>query len=76
MYSSLLLVFWGALLKNISAYGIPAVLITSAFLVVTAKMEERENITFFGSGYELYIKNQDVHSLPVLKSMSWPQCGD
>ncbi len=56
MYSSLLLLSWGALLKNITIYGILAVLITTAFLVATAKMEERENILFFGSSYEEYIK--------------------
>ena len=56
MYSSLLLLAWAALLKHITIYGISAVLITTAFLVATAKMEERENILFFGSSYEEYIK--------------------
>jgi len=56
MYSSLLLLAWGAFLKHITIYGIFAVLITTAFLVATAKMEERENISFFGSNYEEYIK--------------------
>jgi protein-S-isoprenylcysteine O-methyltransferase Ste14 len=56
MYSSLLLLAWAALLKHVTIYGILAVLITTAFLVATAKMEERENISFFGSSYEEYIK--------------------
>ena len=56
LYSSLLLLAWGAFLKHISICGIAAVLITSAFLVATAKTEERENISFFGSSYEEYIK--------------------
>jgi protein-S-isoprenylcysteine O-methyltransferase Ste14 len=56
MYSSLLLLAWAALLKHITIYGISAVLITTAFLVATAKMEERENVSFFGSSYEEYIK--------------------
>ena len=56
MYSSLLLLAWAALFKHVTIYGILAVLITTAFLVATAKMEERENISFFGSSYEEYIK--------------------
>ncbi len=56
MYSSLLLLAWGAFLKHITIYGISAVLIATAFLVATAKMEERENISFFGSRYKEYIK--------------------
>ena len=56
MYSSLLLLAWGALLKHITIYAITAALITTAFLVTTAKMEERENILFFGSRYKEYIK--------------------
>jgi len=56
MYSSLLFLAWGAFIKHITIYGILAVLITTAFLVATAKMEERENISFFGSIYEEYIK--------------------
>lgn len=56
LYSSLLLLAWGTFLKHISIYGIAAVLITSVFLVATAKTEERENISFFGPCYEEYIK--------------------
>ncbi len=56
MYSSLLLLSWGALLKHLTIHGILAVLITTAFLVAAAKTEERENIAFFGSSYEEYIK--------------------
>jgi len=56
MYSSLLLLTWGAFLKHITIYGILTALMTTAFLVATAKMEERENISFFGSSYEGYIK--------------------
>ena len=56
MYSSLLLLSWGGALKHMTIHGILAVLITTAFLVAAAKMEERENIAFFGSGYKEYIK--------------------
>jgi protein-S-isoprenylcysteine O-methyltransferase Ste14 len=60
MYSSLLLLAWGVFLKHITIYGILAVLITTGFLVVTAKIEEQENIAFFGSGYEEYIKRSKM----------------
>ena len=55
MYSSLLLLTWGAFLKHPTIYGIMVVLITTAFLVTAAKMEERENISFFGPRYDEYI---------------------
>lgn len=56
LYSSLLFLAWGAFLKQITIYGIAAVLIATACLMVTAKIEERENISFFGSHYEEYMK--------------------
>lgn len=56
MYSSLLLLAWGAFLKHLTIYGWVVVLITTALLVATAKLEERENISFFGSSYEVYIQ--------------------
>jgi protein-S-isoprenylcysteine O-methyltransferase Ste14 len=56
LYSSLLLLAWGALLKHVTAYGISVVLVTTGFLVATAKMEERENISFFGSQYKEYME--------------------
>lgn len=56
MYSSLLLLAWGVLLKHVTVYGIFTVLITTGFLMATAKTEERENIAFFGSGYQEYMK--------------------
>ncbi|MGF1761718.1 isoprenylcysteine carboxylmethyltransferase family protein [Photobacterium sagamiensis] len=56
MYSSLLLLAWGAFLKHITIYGLLAALITTIFLVITAKIEERENMLFFGSSYKEYMK--------------------
>ena len=56
MYSSLLLLAWGALIKHITIYGSVVVLIETALLVMTAKKEESENILLFGSPYEEYIK--------------------
>jgi protein-S-isoprenylcysteine O-methyltransferase Ste14 len=60
MYSSLLLLAWATFLKHITFYGILVVLITTGFLVVTAKIEEQENIAFFGSSYREYIKRSKM----------------
>ncbi len=56
MYSSLLFLSWGAFLKNISPLSICLVLVVSGFLIATAKVEERENIQFFGKEYEKYMQ--------------------
>ena len=56
LYSSLLLLAWGAYLKHISISGTVAVLFATASLIVAAKMEERENLLSFGSAYATYIK--------------------
>lgn len=57
MYCSLLLLAWGALFKHVTLVGIVMAVITSIFLVATAKTEERENRSFFGRAYEEYMKN-------------------
>lgn len=56
MYSSLFLLTWGAFLKHLTFYGLTISLITSVLLLVTAKCEELENISFFGSIYVDYMK--------------------
>jgi protein-S-isoprenylcysteine O-methyltransferase Ste14 len=43
-----------------NTYGIFIVLNSTACLVATAKMEERENISYFGSSYEEYIKGSKM----------------
>jgi protein-S-isoprenylcysteine O-methyltransferase Ste14 len=56
MYSSLLFLAWGVFFKDLSwLSGILAVVAT-AFLVATAKVEEAEDIRFFGTAYQTYIK--------------------
>lgn len=56
MYSSLLFLGWGACLKNITPLTIVLVLGVSGFLVVAARVEEQENIRFFGFPYRAYMK--------------------
>ncbi len=60
LYSSLLLLAWGAYLKHVSLYATIAVLFATAALIATARTEERENISFFGSSYEEYIKRSKM----------------
>lgn len=54
MYTSLLLLAWGAFFKQISLVTIAAVAFVSLCLFLTAKVEEAENIDFFGPQYVKY----------------------
>lgn len=54
MYTSLLLLGWGAFLKQITFETILAVLFITVSLYLTAKVEETENIRFFGPKYNDY----------------------
>jgi len=55
LYSSLLFLTWGAFFKMFSAAGLGLAISATIFLTVTAKMEEAENITFFGPTYKSYM---------------------
>jgi len=55
-YSSLLFLTWGILLKNVSWIEILLAVITTIFLITSAKKEEVENIQYFGSSYKEYMK--------------------
>ncbi len=54
MYTSLLLLAWGAFLKRIDCVTFIAVIVVSMTLFFTARVEERENIVFFGDDYLNY----------------------
>ena len=56
MYSSLILGSLGVLFKNISLSGIVLILLVNIFVFLTAKIEEEENISFFGKAYIEYMK--------------------
>jgi protein-S-isoprenylcysteine O-methyltransferase Ste14 len=56
MYSSLLFLGWGAFLKQVTPVTFGLVLFITVFLVVAARVEERENVRFFGAPYEAYMK--------------------
>ena len=65
MYSSLLLLAWGAFLKHISLFSVVVVGATSLLLYATARAEERENLAFFGGVYREYMKRTRMF-LPFL----------
>lgn len=56
MYSSLLLLSFGTLLKNISLAAIMLSIVNVLFLILTAKAEEKEDVKFFGESYHEYVK--------------------
>ncbi len=65
MYSSLLFLAWGVFFKNLSWLSAILALTATAFLVATAKVEESEDIRFFGPAYQTYIK-QTKRFVPFL----------
>ena len=56
MYSSLLFLTWGAFFKSPSWIGSILALGASLFMVLTAKVEERENSQYFGDDYQAYVQ--------------------
>ena len=56
MYSSLLFLAWGAFFKHITPINIVLILLATLLLVAAAKIEERENISFFGAAYTDYMR--------------------
>jgi len=54
MYASLLLLTWGVFLKNVSVAGFLLSVTASTCLVVTAHVEEREDMARFGAAYSAY----------------------
>ena len=56
IYSSLLYGAWGVFFKNPSWNAVLIIVILTFFLTMTAKMEEAENIRFFGAAYQSYMK--------------------
>ena len=55
-YSSLLFLAWGIFLKHISWIGAFLGAAATIFLILTAKLEEVENIEYFGEQYQSYMQ--------------------
>ena len=60
LYSSLLFLTWGILFKNITNVLLIVSIISLIFLYITAKIEEKENIDFFGPQYIDYIQRSKM----------------
>jgi len=60
MYSSLLFLTWGIFFKNTSITLLLVSLLSSLFLYITARLEEIENIGFFGPSYLDYMKKSKM----------------
>ncbi len=60
MYSSLLFLAWGAFLKNISLLTVLLVAATNVFVFVAARVEEGENVRFFGDSYREYMQRSKL----------------
>ena len=56
LYSSLLLLNWGTFFKDISLLGELLAIITTFFLILTAKADEVECVQTFGIDYQEYMK--------------------
>ena len=56
LYSSLLFLAWGVFFKSITVYTAILVGLATLGLVLTARIEERENRAYFGSAYQEYMK--------------------
>jgi protein-S-isoprenylcysteine O-methyltransferase Ste14 len=56
LYSALLFLAWGVFFKNPAWIGGILALTASTFLVATARIEEAEDIHYFGTSYQDYMK--------------------
>ena len=56
LYSSLFLLAWGIFFKAPSLPGGALVLVTTTFLIATARADEQECIRFFGDEYQTYMQ--------------------
>ncbi len=56
LYGSLLFLNWGIFFKHFSWIGFCLAVLATFFIVMTAKREEAENISYFGDDYREYMK--------------------
>ncbi|OHC81577.1 MAG: hypothetical protein A2100_01240 [Sideroxydans sp. GWF2_59_14] len=65
MYSSLIFLDWGFFFKQMSCLSGIVALIATFFLVLASRVEEQENIRYFGAKYLEYMKSNKRY-LPFL----------
>jgi len=65
LYSSLLFLAWGTFFKHLSWVDMSLAVLATFFLTMTARIEEAENIRYFGPVYETYMKQTKMF-IPLL----------
>jgi protein-S-isoprenylcysteine O-methyltransferase Ste14 len=60
LYGSLILLTWGIFLKNTTFSLLPVALASTLFLYVTALLDEKECIQFFGEKYRQYMTHSKM----------------
>ena len=55
LYGAALVGVWGVALKEITAISVSLALVSTIRLIITARVEETENLRFFGDEYRLYM---------------------
>lgn len=60
LYGSLLFLTWGIFFKNTTIVLLIISIMSSIFLIITAKIEEKENIDFFGQKYIGYMQKSKM----------------
>ncbi|OGW39433.1 MAG: hypothetical protein A2Y97_02570 [Nitrospirae bacterium RBG_13_39_12] len=60
LYGSLLFLTWGIYFKNTTPVLLMVSVISTIFLYLTARVEEKENITYFGEKYRDYMKRSKM----------------
>jgi len=65
MYGSLLFLAWGVFIKQIGFLSLLLALLSTGFLLLTAKREEVESIQYFGEAYKDYMSKTKLF-LPFL----------
>jgi protein-S-isoprenylcysteine O-methyltransferase Ste14 len=56
LYSSLIFLTWGVLLKNVNIYLIIVAIVSTVFFYLTSITDEKECIAYFGEKYSNYMK--------------------
>jgi protein-S-isoprenylcysteine O-methyltransferase Ste14 len=56
LYSSLIFLTWGIFLKHTAGILLPVAILSTAFLYLTARADEKECIHCFGDRYRIYMK--------------------
>jgi protein-S-isoprenylcysteine O-methyltransferase Ste14 len=65
LYCSLIILTWGICLKNITLVTVSVAGLSSILLYFTARLDEKECITYFGEPYQLYM-NQSKMFIPFI----------